>query len=76
MGAPAEDARDGGARKHAGDVLAAAWTARGHRRTLLRAAIALALSFDTWRTLVREQQLEDEQALEVALRLACECEPQ
>jgi hypothetical protein len=37
---------------------------------MLRAGIALALSFDTWRTLVREQHLDEEQALEVALRLA------
>jgi hypothetical protein len=37
---------------------------------MLRAAIALALSFDTWRTLAREQQLDDKQAVDVALRLA------
>ncbi len=43
---------------------------RGRRRTLLRASIGLALAFDTWRTLVREQALSDEQAIEVALRLA------
>ena len=54
----------------AADVLTAPWRARGRRRTLLRAAIALALSFDTWRTLVREQQLTDDQAIDVALRLA------
>jgi AcrR family transcriptional regulator len=52
------------------DVLAAGWRVRGHRRTMLRAGIALALSFDTWRTLIREQHLDEEQALEVALRLA------
>ena len=51
------------------DVLAAGWGARGRRRTMLRAGIALALSFDTWRTLVLERQLDTEQALEVALRL-------
>lgn len=56
------------------EVLAAGRRVRGRRRTMLRAAIALALSFDTWRTLVRVQQLNDEQALEVALRLACDCE--
>jgi hypothetical protein len=54
------------------DVLLAPWKARGRRRTLLRAGIALALSFDTWRTLVREQGLTDEQALELMVRLTCE----
>jgi AcrR family transcriptional regulator len=52
------------------EVLAPGWHAGGRRRTMLRAGIALALSFDTWRTLVREQHLDEEQALEVALRLA------
>jgi AcrR family transcriptional regulator len=60
--------------EQAADALAAGWGSRGRRRKTLRAAIALALSFDTWRTLVREQHLDDEQALEVALRLACDCE--
>ena len=32
---------------------------RGRQRTLLRAGIGLALSFDTWRTLRREQGLSD-----------------
>lgn len=50
-------------------VLAAGWGARGRRRKVLRAGIALALSFDTWRTLVLERQLDDEQAVEIALRL-------
>jgi AcrR family transcriptional regulator len=55
--------------RRAADVLVSPWRLRGQRRALLRAAIALALSFDTWRTLVREQRLSDEQALELALRL-------
>ena len=59
----------------AADVLTSAWPARGRRRALLRAGIALALSFDTWRTLVREQQLSDDEAVELALRLACDCGP-
>jgi AcrR family transcriptional regulator len=53
----------------AADVLAAAWPARDRRRRHLRAAIALALSFDTWRALVREGGLSDRQAVEVARRL-------
>ena len=55
------------------EVLADGWRLRGRRRTVLRAAIALALSFDTWLILVREHQLDDEQAREVSLRLACDC---
>ena len=59
--------------RHAADVLTKPWRERGRRRTLLRAGIAVALSFDTWRTLTREQQLTDGQALEVMLRLTCDC---
>ena len=59
--------------RNAADVLAAPWPARGRRRTLLRAGITLALSFDTWRGLVRDQRLTDEQALELMLRLTCDC---
>jgi hypothetical protein len=54
----------------AGDVLVAGRRERGRRRTLLHAGIAPALAFDTWRVLVREQGLTDEQAVEVALPLA------
>lgn len=43
---------------------------RGRERRRLRAAIALALSFDTWRTLSREHGLTDPQAVELMLRLA------
>jgi AcrR family transcriptional regulator len=55
----------------AADVLTAPWRARGRRRTLLRAAIGHAIAFDTWRSLVRDQGLGDDDAVEVALRLAC-----
>jgi AcrR family transcriptional regulator len=55
--------------ERASDVLLEPWRARGQRRALLRAGIALALSFDTWRQLVRGQGLSDEQAIELALRL-------
>jgi AcrR family transcriptional regulator len=50
------------------DVLLDPWKARGRRRAELRAGIALALSFDTWRTLVQEQRLTDDQARELMLR--------
>jgi hypothetical protein len=51
-------------------MLVAPWQARGRRHALLRAAIGLALRFDTWRTLVRDHGLTDAQAIDVALRLA------
>ncbi len=56
----------------AADVLLAGRGTRGRQRALMRAALALALSFDTWRTLVRDQGLTDEQAVETALRLAAQ----
>jgi AcrR family transcriptional regulator len=58
--------------QRAADVLVAPWRLRGRARTLLQAGIGLALSFDTWRTLVREQGLTDRQAVDVAARLARE----
>ncbi len=54
----------------AAETLAAAWPVRGRRRASLRAAIALALSFETHRTLIREQHLTDDQAIELMIRLA------
>jgi AcrR family transcriptional regulator len=51
-------------------VLLAPWRARGKRRALLRAGIGLALSFDAWRSLARDHGLTDDQAVDVALRLA------
>ena len=39
---------------------------------MLRVAIALALSFDTWRTLIREQRLTETEAITLMLRLACD----
>ena len=58
--------------RHAADVLTEPWRERGRRRTLLRAGIAVALSFDTWRTLICDEQLTDQQALELMLRLTCD----
>ena len=58
--------------QRATEVLLEPWRARGRRRTLLRAGIALALSFDTWRQLVRGQGLTEDQAIELALRLAAD----
>jgi AcrR family transcriptional regulator len=41
---------------------------RGRRRARVRAAVGLALSFATWRTLVREQGLTNDEAVELAAR--------
>jgi len=49
----------------AADVLVAAWRRRGRRRAELRAAIALALSFDTWRTLIGQEGLDNERAVDL-----------
>jgi AcrR family transcriptional regulator len=55
--------------QHAADILTAPWRTRGSRRTMLHAAIALALSFDT---LIREQRLTETQAITLMLRLTCD----
>lgn len=47
------------------DVLAVGWRVRGKRRELLLAAIGHALDFGTWRSLVRQQGLDDERAIEL-----------
>lgn len=45
------------------DVLAVGWGRRGKRRQLLLAAIAHALDLRTWHSLVREQGLDEDQAV-------------
>jgi AcrR family transcriptional regulator len=50
-------------------VLLEPWPTSGRRRKQLRAALALAVSFDTWRTLVRDQRLPQAQAIELVERL-------
>jgi hypothetical protein len=52
------------------ETLAAVWRVRGRRRASLRAALALALGFETHRILTREQHLTDEEAIELMVRLA------
>jgi AcrR family transcriptional regulator len=52
------------------DVLVAGWEAGGeHRYKLLVGALWLALDFQTWRTLVRRQGFEDEEAIELMVRM-------
>jgi AcrR family transcriptional regulator len=60
--------------RHAADVLLEPWPVRGRQRTRLRAAFALALSFDTWRTLSQEHGLSDRQAAELMLGIARPCD--
>ncbi len=57
------------------DVLASAWgTQNAPCATWIRAAIGHAISFQTWRSLVREQGLEDTEAIELmASMLRCLC---
>jgi AcrR family transcriptional regulator len=45
------------------DVIAEAFAASGERREALEGAIALALDFQTWRTLVRQQGLDQDRAV-------------
>jgi hypothetical protein len=47
------------------EALCAGSNVRGRRRERLRAAIALALSFETWRTLVAERGLSVDEACEL-----------
>lgn len=46
-------------------TLAVGWKVRGKRRELLLTALAHALDFQTWRSLVHQQGLDDEQAIEL-----------
>ena len=51
------------------ETLMAGRSARGRTRRSLQAAVAHALDFTTWRSLVRSQGLEDSDAVELMLRL-------
>ncbi len=53
-------------------VLLEPWPTSGRRRKQLKAALALAVSFDSWRTLVREQRLSHPQAIDLIARLTRE----
>jgi AcrR family transcriptional regulator len=50
------------------EILIRGHTERGRRRDEVRAAIGHALAFPTWRSLVREQGLDDAQAVELMAR--------
>ena len=48
-------------------VLATGWGVEDERLALLLAALGHALDFQTWRSLVRQQGLNEEQAVEVMM---------
>ena len=47
------------------DTIADGFEASGERQEMLEAAIALALELQTWRTLVRQQGLDDDRAIKL-----------
>ncbi len=51
------------------DILAAAWPVSEGRRALVVAAVGHAVAFSTWRSLVREQGLDEAQAVEAMVAL-------
>ena len=51
------------------DILCAGWPDRGLTGRRLRAATGHAVAFSTWRSLVREQGLEDAEATELVCRM-------
>ena len=53
------------------DTIADAFEASGARREALLAAIALALDLQTWRTLVRQQELSQDRAVELMVGMVC-----
>ena len=52
------------------EVLERGWNRRGRRRRALRASIAHSLELTTWQSLVRRQQLEPTEAVELLVRMA------
>ena len=50
-------------------VLDRGWNVRGRRRKLLRAAVRHAVEFETWRSLVRREGLDDAEAADVMVQL-------
>ena len=53
------------------DVIADAFEASGERHEALLGAIALAQDFQTWRTLVRQQELSQDRAVELMVGMVC-----
>ena len=53
------------------DVLVTGWDADDAQREILTALVGHAIGFWTWRSLVREQGLDDAQAVEAMVTLVC-----
>jgi len=51
------------------DVLVEGWQAQGRRRHVLRAAINHATSVATWQSLVRQQELSDNEAVRIVVAM-------
>ena len=56
--------------EHVVDALARGWNVRGATRGRLRAALGHAVTFETWRSLVRRQGLSEADAVELLVALA------
>jgi len=54
---------------HMREILSESWGARGRRRALVGATIGHALEFETWRSLVRRQELDDRTAVELLVSM-------
>ena len=54
-------------------ALADGWPEQTREKTALKAALALALSFDTWQLLIRFSDLSDGEAVNLMMRLVCDC---
>jgi hypothetical protein len=54
------------------DLLVKGRPERGRSRSRVAAAIGHALAFDTWRSLVREQDLTDAEAIDLMARMVAE----
>ena len=53
------------------ELLVAGWSVPAERQALVSAAVGHAIGFETWRSLVREQGLADEQAVAVMVAMVC-----
>ena len=59
--------------RRAVEILAEPWSASTIDKVLLDAGLAVALTFETWHLLVRSEGLTDAQAIELMMRLTCDC---
>jgi len=55
------------------DLLAAGWSAHGQQRQRLSASLALALDFQTWKRLVRDEEVDPEAAVHMMICLIRLC---